>query len=507
MPSPSAIVRSTLRIAIVSPEAVPYAKTGGLADVAGALPLELAKLGHDVRLIIPRYSWIDKSSHPFQRVAELIVPTAVSPIRAVVEQGQTPSLPNRTTGRLSVFAIRHDPFFGRSGLYQEHGRDYPDNLERFSFFCRGVLALLTLFDSTEQWRPDVLHLHDWQTTLCVVYLKTLCARQRELTGLQTVLTLHNVGYQGQFPKAQFEKTGLPATLFTPAGLEFYGSVNLLKGGILFADMLTTVSPTYSREIQTPEFGFGLEGVLAQRKDRLFGIVNGIDTDIWNPSTDPFLPCTYSASDLAGKAICKQELQREMTLPVKEMPVLGIVSRFVDQKGLDLVAAIIPELMELDLQMVILGRGERRYEQQFASFQSDHPEKIALRLGFDEGLAHRIQAGSDMLLIPSRYEPCGLTQLHGLRYGTIPVVRKTGGLADTVVPYSPRTIRDRRANGFHFTDMSPDSLLSVILLALSVCKVGHEWESLIQAGMRTDVSWAPSVQNYVRVYSSLCQKKH
>lgn len=491
---------------MVSTEAVPYAKTGGLGDVAGALPLELAKLGHDVRLIIPRYGFLDDSARQFQRVGELVVPTATSLIRAVVEQGQPPALSTKAPGRVSVFAIRHDPFFARAGLYQDHGHDYPDNLDRFSFLCRGVMALLTRFDSTEQWRPDILHLHDWQTALCAVYLKTLCAKQREFTGLKTVLTLHNVGYQGQFPKAQFEKTGLPATLFTPAGLEFYGSVNLLKGGILFADMLTTVSPTYSREIQTPEFGFGLEGVLAQRKNRLCGIVNGIDTDIWNPSADPFLPRAYSASDLSGKAACKQGLQRAMTLPVKEVPVLGIVSRLVGQKGLDLVATIIPELMELDLQLLLLGSGERRYEQEFDSFQKRYPDKIALRLGFDEGLAHRIQAGSDMVLIPSRYEPCGLTQLHGLRYGTVPVVRKTGGLADTVVPYSPQTIRHRRANGFHFTDTSPESLLSVIQLALSVHKHGNEWETLIRAGMSTDVSWGPSVQQYERVYKSLRQNQ-
>ncbi len=485
---------------MVSAEAVPYAKTGGLGDVAGALPHELAKLGYDVRLIIPRYGFLDNSAHRFQQVAEFTVPTADGPILAAVEQDR--SLPRAAAGRVSVFALRHDPFFGRSGLYQDHGRDYPDNLARFSFFSRGVLALLTRFDATEQWRPDVLHLHDWQTALCAVYLNTLYAKQREFAGLKTVLTLHNVGYQGQFPKAQFEKTGLPAALFTPSGLEFYGSLNLLKGGILFADMLTTVSPTYSREIQTPEFGFGLEGVLAQRKDRLSGIVNGIDTDLWNPSTDPFLPHAYSASDLSGKAVCKQDLQREMTLPVKDVPVLGIVSRLVGQKGLDLVVDIIPELMELDLQLMILGSGERRYEQEFDSFRKHYPEKIALHLGFDEGLAHRIQAGSDLLLIPSRYEPCGLTQLHGLRYGTVPIVRKTGGLADTVVPYSPQTLRHRRANGFHFTDTSPESLLSVIQLALSVHKHRNEWESLIQAGMSTDVSWAPSVRQYDRVYHDL-----
>lgn len=491
---------------MVSPEAVPYAKTGGLADVAGALPLELAKLGHDVRLIIPRYRCIDEPLHMFRRVTDVPVPTDDGPIRAVVEQEQAPSLSNKLTGRVSAFAIRHDPFFGRAGLYQEEGRDYPDNLERFSFFCRGVLALLARFDSAEQWKPDILHLHDWQTALCAVYLKTLYAKQREFAGLKTVLTLHNVGYQGQFPKAQFEKTGLPATLFTPDGLEFYGSVNLLKGGILFADLLTTVSPTYSREILTPEYGFGLEGALAERKDRLLGIVNGIDTDAWNPSSDPFIPQTYSSSDLSGKTICKQELQRDLSLPVKKVPVLGVVSRLADQKGLDLVAAIIPELVELDLQLIILGSGEPRYEEEFASCQRRYPDKIALRLGFDESLAHRIQAGCDMELVPSRYEPCGLTQLYGLRYGTVPIVRKTGGLADTVVPYSPRTLRDHRATGFRFTDTSPESLLSVILLAIAVYKEGSEWDSLIQAGMGTDVSWAPSVQQYVRGYDQLRQKK-
>ncbi|MBI3604017.1 MAG: glycogen synthase GlgA [Nitrospirae bacterium] len=488
-----------LNILMVSPEAVPFAKTGGLADVAGALPRELARLGHRVCLVIPRYGTIDGAALGLKEWRRLAVPTALGPISTSIEQGTLPD------GLGRVLAVRHDPYFGRAGLYQEAGRDYPDNLERFAFFSRAVLELLPILKEESGWVPDVLHAHDWQTALSLVYLRALYAGPSPRHRLRTMFTIHNIGYQGLFPATDYWKTGLGTELFTPKALEFYGSVNLLKGGLVFADFLTTVSPTYSREIQTSEFGFGLDGVLRERQDRLAGIINGIDVDLWNPTADPYVPCRYSASDLSGKKVCKAALQREMNLPVRaEVPLLGIVSRLTEQKGLDLVADMLPELATLDLQVVLLGNGDPSAEARFRAIHAQFHRRIGLSIGFDEGLAHRIEAGADMFLMPSRYEPCGLSQLYSLRYGTVPIVRRTGGLADTVVPYSPQAIREGRATGFLFGEATKDVLLTTVLLALRVYAEGEEWKALIQAGMGTDVSWAKSARAYVELYRKILE---
>lgn len=484
---------SPLRILCVSSEAVPFAKTGGLADVVGALPREVARLGHEVRLVLPRYGTIDSAAHGFKEWGRLAVPTASGIVSAVVEEGSLPG------SDVQVFTIGHDPFFARRGLYGEAGADYPDNLERFAFFCRATLELLLALAKVSRWTPDVLHAHDWQAALSVVYLKSLYAKRPEFRKLGTLLTVHNLGYQGLFPKTAFAQTGLGADLFTPKTLEFYGQVNLLKGGLVFADLLTTVSPTYSREIQTPEFGAGLDGVLRERQDRLSGVVNGIDTETWNPATDPHLKARYSPSDLAGKRQCKEALQRELALPVRDVPLLAVISRFTPQKGLDLVAAVLPELMRLDVQVALLGTGDPSLELQFQSFHMRYPDKIGVRIGFDDALAHAIEAGADLFLMPSRYEPCGLSQLYSLRYGTVPVVRKTGGLADTVVAYTPQTAAEGRATGFAFTDATPEALLTTILLALRVYADRAEWRGLMKAGMETDVSWTRSAETYVTLY--------
>ncbi len=489
----------SLKVLFVSPEATPFAKTGGLADVAGALPLELARLGHRVWLVIPRYGTIDGAAHGFKEWKRLTVPTASGPVKAVIEQGDLSCPQAPPDCQVSVLAVRYDPYFDRQGLYQESGIDYPDNLERFAFFCRAVMELLVLLGKTSASPPTLLHAHDWQTALCPVYLRTLYAGRPEVRGLRSLLTVHNLGYQGIFPAKVYPKTGLGPELFTPTTLEFFGSLNLLKGGLAFADFLTTVSPTYSREIQTAEFGFGLEGVIREQRDRLVGIVNGIDVEVWNPATDPVLPARYSVSDLTGKRVCKTELQREMKLPVRDVPLLAMVSRLTAQKGVDLVADILLELMELDLHITILGTGDPSDEARFRSFQARYPEKIGLRIGFDEDLAHRIEAGADMFLMPSRYEPCGLSQLYSLRYGTVPIVRRTGGLADTIVPYSPSAVREGRATGFAFDEATPEALLTAVLLALHVYENRNEWRSLIEAGMRTDTSWARSARSYADLY--------
>jgi len=487
---------------MVASEAVPYAKTGGLADVTGALPLELAKLGHDVILLLPRYRCLNESGRSFRPVCRLRVPTPQGPVDTLVEEDILPA--GQGNCRVRVWTIRNEAFFDRPGLYQSQGLDYPDNLDRFSFFCRATIEVMAHLRAACRWETHLLHLHDWQTALCAVYLNTVARDRRDVGApeVRTVLTLHNVGYQGLFPGVEFENTGLPPSLFNPEALEYYGSVNLLKGGIVFADYLTTVSPTYAREILTPEFGFGLEGVLRNREDQLLGILNGIDIDRWNPVTDPYLPANYSVIDRSGKLMCKRSLQREFQLPETSVPVLGVIARLTSQKGLDLVATIIPQLMAMDLQLVILGTGEPGLEAKFKALQARYPHRMGLRIGFDEGLAHRIEGGAEVFVMPSQYEPCGLSQLYSLRYGTVPVVRKTGGLADTVVPLNLQARQVGRATGFHIEEHRADALLAVLRSAVSVYRDQSIWEQLVEAGMTTDVSWARSANDYDRLFVSL-----
>ena len=494
------MTKHPLNLLIVSSEAVPYAKTGGLADVVGALPLELAKLGHDVILLLPRYRGLNESGRSFRAVCRLRVSTPQGLVDTQIEENILSV--GQGDCRIRVWTVQNEAFFDRPGLYQDRGVDYPDNLARFSFFCRATIEVMAYLKTVCRWNTHILHLHDWQTALCAVYLNTIGRDRQDLQGVRTVLTLHNVGYQGLFPGVQFENLGLPPSLFTPAGLEYYGMVNLLKGGIVFADYVTTVSPTYAREILTPEFGFGLEGVLRNRADRLLGILNGIDIDRWNPATDPYLPANYSVSDRSGKLACRQALQREFQLPDSSGPLLGVIARLTSQKGLDLVAMIIPQLMAMDLHLVMLGAGEPELESKFKALRSRYPRRMGLHIGFDEGLAHRIEGGADVFVMPSRYEPCGLSQLYSLRYGTVPVVRKTGGLADTVVPLTAKARQVGRATGFHVEEDTADALLAVLRRTGAVYQDRTMWGQLIEAGMTTDVSWARSAKAYDRLFSSL-----
>lgn len=491
--------RDCFNIVMAASEAVPYAKTGGLADVVGALPRELVKLGHRVTLVLPCYRQVLVQIQPRQPVARFRIPTAgtVADVTLEEEIAQV----SAGASSLRVVMVRYDPYFDRPGLYQSADGDYPDNLDRFVLFSRAVLETVKFLTTTRGETVDLLHLHDWQTALCAVYLKTLGPEQHTFGQLKTLLTLHNVGYQGIFPGEQFAKTGLPLSLFSPSGLEFYGSTNVLKGGIIFADAVSTVSPTYAKEIMTPEFGCGLEGVLAGRTDGIRGITNGIDITAWNPATDPHLPSHYSSSDLSGKQACKRALQHELGLPSLNVPLLAVIGRLTPQKGFDLLTEILPELMALDVQLAVLGTGDPDLEQQFRAVKAKYADRIGLHVGFDEALAHRIEAGADMLVMPSRYEPCGLTQLYSLRYGTVPIVRRTGGLADTVVPFKPSTARSRQATGVHFNDASADAVLSAIVLALQIYKDRDAWCSLMQAGMNTDVSWAHAATQYVQLYRS------
>ena len=478
-----------MRILMLASEAVPLAKTGGLADVAGTLPVELARLGHEVQLALPRYAGIEPKAADLRQTATMAVPFRGGSVRVGIETG---ALENKA---VSLICIRYDPFFGRGGLYGEEGRDYPDNLERFVLFCRAVLEACRRRDQP----PDVLHAHDWQTALAVVYLKTLYRTDPAWAKTRALFTIHNVGYQGHFPVTSYEITGLPWSEYTPEKMEFYGKVNLLKGGLVHADLLNTVSPTYAREIQTSAFGYGLEGVLQGRKDSLFGVINGIDTKVWDPATDPHLPAHYSAEDLSGKKACKQALQREMKLPSRDVPLIGLISRLALQKGIDLIVDILPKLLELDVQMVVLGSGDPQYHADLTDLRARYSDKLAVQLGFHDPLAHRIEAGADLMLMPSRYEPCGLTQLYSLRYGTVPVVRRTGGLADTVVPYLPASSSQETATGFTFVLPGPEVFLSTVLLALQVYRDKEEWLRLVRRGMQQDFSWQRSAKQYVELY--------
>lgn len=472
-----------MRVLFCAPEVVPLAKTGGLADVAGALPVALAERGVDVRVAMPRYRAVPmEKANPLGSVAATVGGDAVEGTLSEIR------LPG---SEVPVWLIDQPRYFDREGLYGEGGKDYPDNLSRFTFFSRALLAWL----GRQRWQPDVIHCHDWQTALVPVIL-----RAEGSSRAAAVFTIHNLAYQGLFPREQFPITGLPWSLFTMRGLEFWGQVNLLKGGLYFADVLTTVSETYAREIQTEEFGAGLDGVLRDRRGDLFGILNGVDYSAWDPLVDTLIAARYTADNLSGKRACKADLQR--TFGLREdpgVPVIGMVTRFADQKGLDLVAAIMDEMLDLGVQFVILGTGDARYHQLFQELAARQSERIGVRLGFDNRLAHQIEAGADMFLMPSRYEPSGLNQLYSLRYGAIPIVRKTGGLADSIVDATRDALDRGTANGFVFEAYQPQALLQTIHRAVQTFKDRRTWRALQQTGMRADFSWARSADRYVELY--------
>lgn len=491
-----------MRILYTASEVTPFAKTGGLADVAGALPLALARLGHDVKVVMPKYAVVSEGRWELIRRGDFPVRLAGQDYPFTLWTGHLPDAP------VELLFLANDRLFSRPGLYQEKGKDYPDNLERFAAFNRAVLELPKWLD----WHPDVLHGNDWQTALTFVYLNAQSMtpplpplNKGGRGGVGTVFTIHNLGYPGLFPGAEFGKLGLPPEYFTPHTLEFYGKLNLLKGGLLFSGILNAVSPTYSREIQTVEFGHGLEGVLQTRQKDLFGIVNGVDYQQWNPAHDSYLPHPYDRQNLKGKRLCKEALQKELKLPVTEAPLLGMITRLTVQKGVDLVLEVLSELMRLDLQLIILGTGDPGIHRKLQQAMRRYSEKLSVNLTFDEPLAHRIEAGSDIFLMPSRYEPCGLNQLYSLRYGTIPVVRKTGGLADTVVDATPSHIVSGKATGFVFEAASGHALLTTLRLALELYKDRALWEGIMKTATAADFSWDRSAREYVKLYERAMEK--
>ncbi|HWE48979.1 MAG TPA: glycogen synthase GlgA [Bryobacteraceae bacterium] len=468
------------RILMVSSEASPWAKSGGLADVLGALPAALARAGHAVGVVVPRY--MGAKSAPARRVID--------------------SLPILLGGRLydvaiwqfesagvRMFFVDHPGLYDRDGLYGDAGGDFSDNHVRFAVLSKAAIEV-----SRRLFQADILHCHDWQASLTPVYLHEWPGVDPQLLGLRTVLTIHNLGYQGLFDRAAMRDLSLPNSLFTPAALEFWGKINLLKAGIVFADELTTVSRKYAEEIQTPEYGFGLDGLLRGRRAALSGILNGADYSRWDPQTDVFLPARYGADDLSGKITCKRELLREAGLPEKALdrPLLGIVSRFTSQKGFDLIADAAWEIFSDDVYLVALGNGEPVWEDLFRRLQQTFPDKIFVSFGYDDPLAHRIEAGADIFLMPSRYEPCGLNQIYSLRYGTPPVVRATGGLDDTI----------DNSTGFKFLDYNGVALLDAIRAACSAWEDREGWTAMMVRGMQKDFSWTASASEYSRLYSRL-----
>ena len=475
-----------MNILMVASEAAPFVKTGGLADVLGSLPPALARLDENVAVVVPRYRTAALPGDPNARR------TVGPPVRVAMGQNLFTCTIEEVTNRgVRYFFVDCPPLYGRAGLYNEAGVDYPDNHIRFAALCQAALAI-------GRWifTVDIFHAHDWQGGLLGTYLRTGLAYDPTYLGARTVFTIHNLGYQGLFPAATVRELGLNPLDFHPEGLEFWGQLNFLKAGIVWADAITTVSPTYAHEIRTPAFGFGLEGALSARSSKLTGILNGVDYEEWNPETDRFLPAQYSRDDLAGKRECKRALLAEMGLPNGaedlERPLLGIVSRFAMQKGLEIVLELGFWLEKEGVFLVVLGSGDPAQERAFLKLAAAWPDRFAVRLGYDNGLAHRIEAGADLFLMPSHYEPCGLNQIYSLRYGTVPVVRATGGLDDAV----------DETTGFKFRDPSALALAGALREALSAYENRDAWVELMQRGMARDFSWDVSAKRYRELYQSL-----
>ena len=473
---------------MVSSEVGPWAKTGGLADVLASLPEALDTLGHRVTVVLPRYRGV-------------VVPTGTITERTVTRGRVSHRVwchVARISERRRVIFVDCPELFDRDGFYTTGGRDFPDNAERFATLAT---AALDVAEATADTEPiDIVHAHDWQAGLVPLMLRAEPARWPRLAVAGLVFTIHNLLYQGLFPKEAVTRLGFNWNVFTVDRAEFWGQFSYLKAGIAASDYVTTVSPTYARETLTAEFGYGFEGVLQARGERYLGILNGIDTRTWDPASDEWLPARFDASALAGKAVCKRALLEQFRLPVGDdalaRPLVGMVSRLARQKGLDLIEAASASLVALDATWVFLGSGEARYEQLLRGLAERHPSRVGVRIGFDEPLAHLVEAGSDMFLMPSIFEPCGLNQMYSLRYGTVPVVHGVGGLDDTIQPY---TARARRANGFKFREPTGDALFRTMRQAVRLYENRRVWESLMRQGMTEDHSWETSAKEYVKVY--------
>lgn len=492
-----------MKILCIASEVAPYVKTGGLGDVMGALPKALAELGHDVRVVLPYYNLIDSIRWQTELELDRIeVWLPAGPKTISIWRLHDPRNP------IPIYLVKCDELFHRGKPYDDGTQEYADNALRFSYFCLAVFWMLKGLE----WSPDILHCHDWQSAMIPTYLRKMESVRDDpmFAQCKTILTIHNLAYQGVCSPDFLPLIGLPKESFNLTELEYFGKLNLLKGAIVFSDRLTTVSRRYAGEIQTSAYGCGLEGVLRARSPVLTGILNGIDEDTWDPQTDPVLPAHFSAEDLAGKAVCKQALQEKCGLPVNpDAPVVSIVSRLVEQKGFDLIAEALPAMMETGSQFVLLGTGDEKYQKFFRRAAEQYQTQISVNIGFDENFSHLIQAGSDMLLMPSRFEPCGLNQFYGMRYGTVPIARQTGGLADSVENATETKILSGEATGFTFQRYTAGDYLAAFRRAVGVYQEGRQtdlWRKLMVTGMTRDFSWRRSARDYERLMMETLPKE-
>jgi len=465
-----------MKVLFCSSEVVPFAKTGGLADVAGALPLALENKGVEVAIAMPKYKTISDDKFNIKK----------TDIDSVYQA--------KIGKNIAVYFIDNKKYFDRRGLYGDENGDFPDNLERFSFYCKTSLDLLKKIN----FKADIIHCNDWHAALIPVFLKILYKKEQFYKKIKTILTIHNIGYQGLFLKEEFGKLGISREFFSIDGLEFFGKINCLKGGMIFSDFITTVSPTYSKEIQTEEFGCGLEGVLSKRRGSVFGIINGLDYSLWDPSRDNLIFKKYSLKSLKDKYINKTQLQKKCKLPQDEsIPLFGFVGRLAEQKGIDILSEVIEKIARLDMQTVILGTGDIRYHKILTDLTIKFPKIISVVLEFDNALAHQIYAGSDFFLLPSRYEPCGLGQMISMKYASIPVARRTGGLVDTIVDFDPL---DNSGSGFIFDSYSAESLLKAIKTATYFYRDKKIWKGLLNRALKSDFPWDESAKQYTELYN-------
>lgn len=481
-----------MKILYASSEVVPYAKTGGLADVSGALPKSIEKLGNDIRIVMPKYKMIDEKKYKLKKIAWSIKVLMDNNIEfADVYEAYLPDT------KIVVYFIANDKYFARDGLYQEKGNDYPDNCERFSFFCKATCEFIKQIN----WIPDVLHCNDWQTALLIPLFKL----KYDFKATVSVYSIHNMGYLGLFPKEKIFVTGFSWEMFAYDKLEFWDKLCFAKAGLVFADAINTVSETYAKEIQTPEFGCGLHGLLRLRAEVVSGILNGIDFDLWNPETDEVIVKKYGVDSINLKYENKKALQKQNKLSVRAtIPLIGMISRLTDQKGFDILAKALEKIMNLKCQLIILGTGDPKYHELLNKMNKKFPKQIGIKLGFDAALAELIYAGSDMFLMPSLYEPCGLGQLISFKYGTVPIVRKIGGLADTVHDFDPKT---GRGDGFVFEEYNSGSLLNAIERAIEIYKNKRQWTTIIEKIMCYDYSWEVSARKYVELYRKTLEKQN
>lgn len=475
------------RILLASSEVYPYSKTGGLADMVGALAKALARKGLEVGLVTPLYPGT-REQYPDLRRLDLPLDLPFGSQRVHGEVWTRQPIPG-----LTLYFLDQPSFFQRAGIYQQHGIDYPDNAERFIFFSKATAHL----GMHLPWKPELVHLHDWQAGLAALFIR----HQRRLPGWEngprTCMTVHNLAYQGLCPTAKYLLTNLPWEYFSSEGVEFYSQMGLLKAGIAYADVITTVSPRYAREVTTEEFGCGLDGLLRQRQKVLSGILNGVDYEEWNTQSDAFIPFKYSAEDLAGKAADKLDLQKEVGLPADAgIPLFGSVGRLVQQKGVDIMLGALEEMVSANLQFVLVGTGQPAFEAAFRDLARRYPAQVAVRIGFDEGLSHRIEAGCDFFLMPSRFEPCGLNQMYSLRYATIPIVRAVGGLDDSIIDIREDS---RKANGIKFHEYSSAALAKAIRKALALFEQPELLDDFRQNAMAANFSWDRTASEYLAVY--------